>query len=276
MATRKRNNAAPSFILNCLPSPKPEKHWTIDTAQSAGITAARPSKAAAAKAAASNIDLRESWWKIGDQGNTGSCVGWGAADALLRWHFVKAGKLAKTEALSVRYMWMASKETDVYTARPTSFIESDGTWLTAVLGIAQKFGVVTDKVLPFKLGGSSQMYSGSANTFYALASQRRIAAYFNLGRDPAAWRNWLATRGPILTRLDVDQAFMQATASKGKLDSFTPGSGLGGHCVALVGYLNGRFIVRNSWGLGWGDKGFAYAADSYAQPAFTEAFGVTL
>ena len=277
MATRKRSSAAaPSFILNCLPSPKPEKHWTLDTAVSAGIAAARPSKAAVAKAAAGNIDLREAWWKVGDQGNTGSCVGWGAADAVLRWHFVKAGKLAKTEALSVRYMWMASKETDVYTARPTSFIESDGTWLTAALGIAQKFGVVTDKVLPFKLGGSSQMYSGTANTFYALASQRRIAAYFNLGRDPAAWRNWLATRGPILTRLDVDQAFMDATASKGKLDSFAVGSGLGGHCVALVGYLNGRFIVRNSWGTGWGDKGFAFAADSYAQPAFTEAFGVTL
>ena len=44
--------------------------------------------------------------------------------------------------------------------------------------------------------------------------------------------------------------------------------------MALVGYLNGRFIVRNSWGKSWGDKGFAYAADGYAQLAFTEAFGV--
>ena len=46
--------------------------------------------------------------------------------------------------------------------------------------------------------------------------------------------------------------------------------------VALVGYVNGRFIVRNSWGTGWGDKGFAYAADTYAQPAFTEAYGVVV
>ncbi len=171
---------------------------------------------------------------------------------------------------------MAAKETDQYTTRPTSFVESDGTWLTAALGIAQKFGVVTDKVLPFKLGGGSQMYTGSANTFYALAAQRRIASYFNLGRDLNAWRHWLATKGPILTRLDVDNAFMQATATKGKLTSFTAGSGLGGHCVALVGYVNGAFIVRNSWGTGWGDKGFAHAADTYAQPAFTEAFGVVL
>ena len=273
MATRQRRT---HYILNCLPSPKPEKNWTLETAEAAGITPARRSRAGAAAAAGGNVDLREAWWKVGDQGNTGSCVGWGAADAVLRWHFVKSGQLAKTERLSVRYMWMAAKETDVYTTRPTSFIESDGTWLTAALGLAQKYGVVTDKVLPFKLGGQSQMYTGTANTFYALASQRRIASYFNLGRNLAAWRNWLATKGPILTRLDVDEAFMQATAKKGKLDSFTANSDMGGHCVALVGYVNGRFIVRNSWGTGWGDKGFAFAADTYAQPAFTEAYGVVV
>ncbi len=273
MATRSRAKTSP-YILNCLPSPKPEKNWTLETAADAGITSAAAPRSVAA--ASANIDLREAWWAIGDQGNTGSCVGWGAADSVLRWHFVKAGRLAKTEKLSVRYVWMASKETDQYTTRPTSFVESDGTWLTAALGIAQKFGVVTDKVLPFKLGGQSQMYTGSANTFYAVAAQRRIASYFNLGRNLTAWRSWLATKGPILTRLDVDNAFMQATATKGKLDSYTANSGLGGHCVALVGYVNGRFIVRNSWGTGWGDKGFALAADSYAQPAFTEAFGVVL
>lgn len=276
MASRKQRN--PPYILNCLPSPKPEKHWTLETAAQAGITTAtKPTKGSKGMAAAAvTSDLREAWWDVGDQGDTGSCVGWGSADAVLRWHFVKAGRLAKTEKLSVRYLWMAAKETDQYTTRPTSFVESDGTWLTAALGIAQKFGIVTDKVLPFKLGGSAQMYTGTANTFYALAAQRRIASYFNLGRDLNAWRNWLATKGPILTRLDVDNAFMQATTTKGKLASYTANSGLGGHCVALVGYVNGAFIVRNSWSTGWGDKGFAYAADSYAQPAFTEAFGVVL
>lgn len=277
MATRKKasSTAATSYILNCIPSPKPEKNWTLDTAVAAGV-AARPKAVKGGAAATGHVDLRETWWAVGDQGNTGSCVGWGTAEGVLRWHFVKAGKLAKTEPLSPRFMWMASKETDQYTTRPTSFIESDGTWLTAALSIAQKFGVVTDKVLPFKLGGQSQMYTGTANTFYALAAQRRIASYFNLGRDLAAWRNWLATKGPILTRLDVDKAFMNASATKGKLDVYDPASTQGGHCVALVGYINGRFIVRNSWGTGWGDKGFAYATDAYARPAFTEAFGVTI
>ena len=37
MATRTRAKSSP-FILNCLPSPKPEKNWTLETAAAAGIT----------------------------------------------------------------------------------------------------------------------------------------------------------------------------------------------------------------------------------------------
>ena len=46
------------------------------------------------------------------KGATGSCVGWAFADSLLRYHFVKAGKLRKHEHISVRYIWMAAKEMD--------------------------------------------------------------------------------------------------------------------------------------------------------------------
>ena len=88
MATRRST----ADIFNCLPSPTPEKNWTIETAVAAGLQSAKPLSAKAD--AALNIDLRAAWWQVGDQGNTGSCVGWGSADGVLRWHFVKAGKLA--------------------------------------------------------------------------------------------------------------------------------------------------------------------------------------
>ena len=40
---------------------------------------------------------------------------------------------------------------------------------------------------------------------------------------------------------------------------------IGGHAVCVVGYDNSKqmFLVRNSWGSGWGDKGYFYIAYEY-------------
>src|SRR5215210_1754815 len=182
-------------ILNCVPSPTTESDWRLHNAEDAGLLASSARAAPAAK------DLREdTWWKIGDQGSTGACVGWASADSVVRWHLVKAGRLAKTEPLSTRFPWMAAKETDQFVAQPTTFIESDGTSLKAALDVARKWGGVRDTVLPF---GGGRLYVGEVATFYAIATQLKIAAYFNLGTNAASWRTWLAGSGPILTRLNV-------------------------------------------------------------------------
>jgi hypothetical protein len=265
--TRKRSSRAnrTKRILNVEPSPKTDEDWTIETAEDADMIAAAP-------AVPSSKDLRAPWWKVGDQGATGSCVGWATADSVLRWHFVKAKRITDKEVLSPRFVWMASKETDPFNTRPTTFIENEGTSLKAALDIARKFGVVKDSALPF---ASGKLWPGDAKTFYALASQLKAAAYVNLGTNLTAWRTWLATNGPILTRLDVDDTW-QGVGTNGNLDDYKPETQQGGHAVALVGYKPGRFIVRNSWGTGWGDKGYAYASLAYAQDAFTEAYGVTI
>ena len=221
-------------------------------------------------------DLRETWWKVGDQGTTGSCVGWATADALLRWHLTKAGRIKDTETLSKRFIWMASKETDEFDNSPSTFIENAGTSLKAALDVARKFGAVKETVLPF----SGRLYPGKPETFYALAAQLKIRSYFNLslnrGGSLESWRRWLATSGPILTRLDVDRTWDDASDTAGNLDEYQPKTKHGGHAVALVGYTPDRFIVRNSWGTGWGDMGFAYASLAYAQDAFTEAYGISI
>jgi Papain family cysteine protease len=216
-------------------------------------------------------DLRADWWKIGDQGSTGSCVGWASADSVARWHLVRVGRIARTDFLSPRFVWMAAKETDQFTTRPTTFVEEEGTSLKAALDIARKYGLIRDALLPFATG---KLYGGSAKTLYAIAAQLKILAYFNLGTNLTAWRTWLATKGPILTRLDVDDTWQNATATKGVLEEYKPDTAMGGHAVAFVGYRPGRFIVRNSWGTGWGDRGFGYPSLAYAQEAFTEAYGV--
>jgi hypothetical protein len=219
-----------------------------------------------------SVDLRADWWDIGDQGATGSCVGWATADSVLRWHLVRAGRIAEADSLSVRFIWMAAKELDEFQSAPTTFIEPEGTSLKAALDVARKYGAVLEADLPFSGG---RLFPADAAVFYAKASQLKIASYFNLGNNPTSWRRWLASNGPILTRLNVDAVWQNARREP-RLRTYRPETASGGHAVALVGYDATGFIVRNSWGEGWGDKGFAYADDAYALAAFTEAYGVTL
>ena len=68
-----RARRQPKRILNCIPSRERDEDWRIDTAEDAGVVAAAPR-------IPPKKDLRQTWWRINDQGTTGSCVGWGCAD----------------------------------------------------------------------------------------------------------------------------------------------------------------------------------------------------
>jgi hypothetical protein len=170
---------------------------------------------------------------------------------------------------------MASKETDQFVNRPQTMIEVAGTSLKAAVDILHKYGAVPEALLPFHI--TTNMYLEKEDTFYAIAATRRIS-YFNLRKNLADWRSWLATNGPILVGLNVDRTWDNAKATHGMLDTFQPDTVRGGHAVAAVGYTpDGRFIIRNSWGAAWGDGGFAYASEAYINAAFyDESYGITL
>lgn len=262
--TQKRFNVRP-YVLNCVKSERPEDDWTFEDAIDAGVVdSAAPVPAAK--------DLRETWWEINDQKKTGACVGFATAYGILRWHYVNESRITTDDLPSARFIWMANKETDEITSYPTTFLERDGTQTKLALSVARKYGCVLEELLPMD-GKLSTMKRAA---FYARASKLRISSYHNLGKDLDDWRRWLAFQGPILTRLGVDNTWDRASETGGQLDVYLPDTVRGGHAVCLVGYEKDRFIVRNSWGTHWGDKGFAYASIEYTKAAFTEAFGAVM
>lgn len=267
--TRKRPQQ--ERICNLVPTPEPSTRtdWRFADALEAGVLGAQ-------RALPSSVDLRKAWWTVGDQGNTGSCVGWASTEGVGRYVLVTFKGLAQKTKLSPRFTWMACKETDEFRARPETMIEGAGTTLKAAVDVLRLYGAVPDTLLPFKL--DTAMYTGNENAFYATAAANKIAGYFNLQLDLAHWRTWLVQHGPILVGLNVDKTWDEATSTGGKLDEFQPNTVRGGHAVAVVGYTDDdRFIVRNSWGTAWGDSGFAYASEDYIKAAFfNESYGVTV
>jgi hypothetical protein len=257
------------FICNVVPSKATENDWVLGDSLAAGSIGAPAALPA-------SVDRRAPWWTINNQENTGSCVGWAFADGVARLQMTNAGKITPQQMLSPRYVWMASKETDTITTRPESFIEGAGTTLKAAVDVARNYGLALMNDLPFHV--QTTMYTGNENAFFAGCAQRKISAYFNLHKDVASWKTWLATTGPILAAFNVDSSWDHAAATGGNIDTFHPESVRGGHAVCIVGYrTDGRFIVRNSWGTTWGVAGFGYLHPNYIAAAFfNESYGVTL
>lgn len=263
-----KKTASRKRIRNCNESPDQHEDWSLERAESLGF-GARKSRLP------ETVDLREPWWNVGNQGFTGSCVGWAFADSLLRYHFVKARKIRKSERVSVRYIWMAAKETDRECKYPTTFIDDAGTSAKAALKVVKDFGALKASVLPFK-GRLVKLKEGN---FLRVAGRLKVKAYFNLGgRQPGKlerFKEWLAQHGPILTRLRCDPSFNNIKKD-GRLEKYDRKKAQGGHAVSIVGYTPTHFIIRNSWGTRWGHKGFAYASYEYAMDAFHEAYGIVV
>ena len=264
MATQEPN--VNGYVLNCKPSlDSNNEDWSYeDAVNSKTITDTSPSP--------SSKDLRDNWWTIPDQKKTGACVGFATADGVLRWHFTQAKKISKKQSLSVRFIWMANKETDDFTKYPTTFLESAGTSTKLALRVAQRYGCVLEHML--RMDG--KLSPLRPKIFFSIAAQLRISRYYNLGVNLDKWRLWIDKQGPVLTRLDVDRTWKNATQTKGRLSKYNKAKLYGGHAVCLVGYTPDYFIVRNSWGEKWGDKGFAYASNEYASEAFSEAYGAVI
>jgi Papain family cysteine protease len=263
-------------ILNCIESVEADHDWDYQTAIASGFFTP--------KALRPIVDYRigKTWWTIGDQKDTGSCVGWAVVDSCLRWHFTEEGILPKTESLSVRFVWMASKEKDEFNKRPTSFIEQAGTSIKAALDILRKYGCVAESDLTFDCNNLALL---TENKFYSNASKYKILNYFNLRPSfndelsyPEIWKQWLnAGNGPIIVRLNIDNNWRIADKDNHYLKVYEGmPSDKGGHAATIVGYKDDNFIVRNSIGTDWGDEGYVYVSMEYANKAFQEAYGICI
>ncbi len=82
-------------------------------------------------------------------------------------------------------------------------------------------------------------------------------------------KNALFTYGPLVTTMAVYSDFFSYQSG---IYSYVSGNYVGGHGVLIVGYTDdstapggGYFIVKNSWGTGWGESGYFQIAYSELQ-----------
>jgi hypothetical protein len=260
--------AGSNRFLNVEPSPAREEDWS-----------ARKDDRLKDKRPPRERDLRKGrpWFKVQDQGQTGSCVGFALADAVMRWQLVEHKRLAPTQRLSARFIWMASKEIrgqrlepDAW--RPSTFLEEAPTNAKDALDVVRRYGAVTAPMLPW----DGRLNRGPVERFFDRAGEYRIAAYYNLDDvNPVdrelRWRQWIDQHGPVLLTVEADRNFVAGAAP---LERFKPRKEPFLHACALVGYDSGGFFIRNSWGIGWGDSGDIVATSEWLDRGVQESYGV--
>jgi C1A family cysteine protease len=102
---------------------------------------------------------------------------------------------------------------------------------------------------------------------YADALKYKAIQYQSVTQNLANMQGCLASGYPFVFGFTVYESFESAAVAKTG-DMPMPRSGestVGGHAVLAVGYDSNKrvFIVRNSWGAGWGDKGYFYMPYAY-------------
>jgi C1A family cysteine protease len=196
------------------------------------------------------IDLTPNMPPVYDQGQLGSCTANAIAGAF-EFLLPKEKKEDFTPSRLFIYYNERAKEGTVN--------EDAGAMLRDGIKVCAKMGVCKELTWPYII---EQFTVQPTDACYAEALDHQVLKYERLSNDLTGMKQCLASGYPFVFGFTVYESFESTQVAK---DGIVPMPGindqaLGGHAVLAVGYddTTRRFMVRNSWGDAWGDKGYFY------------------
>jgi C1A family cysteine protease len=186
-----------------------------------------------------------------DQGNLGSCTANAIAGGFSYALKKECGKDLVPSRLFIYYNERAMEET---IASDSGAMIRDGVKSLVQLGVCpeKKWGY-SDGPTKFKRKPTASCYTEALN--HQLVQYQRVTAQTGIQQA-------LAAGFPVVAGFTVYESFESDDAAKtGVIPTPSPGEQvMGGHAILIVGFdkVKRQWIVRNSWGADWGDKGYCY------------------
>jgi hypothetical protein len=206
---------------------------------------------------ASFVDLSMSFPVAGHQRSQGSCAAWAVGYGVRSYYLSTQQGVAPQTADAVSPSYIFNQTTP--TARGQGPL-CGGVNFPDTLDFLKREGAVNLGMWPYD--ASTCQPNAPNEQERALAAQWRIPAYSTFAenelRDPRRYREVLAKGHPVIVAMQISvRDFMQYRAG----ETFTKVSSLAerpyGHGVVMVGFDETRraFLLYNSWGPEWGERG---------------------
>lgn len=204
------------------------------------------------------IDLRPGCTHVEDQGALGSCTGQATAGAIEFLHKRATKRHGDFSRMFIYYQ----------TRKIEGTVQHDGgAEIRNAIKACAKVGACKEYLYPYR---PAHFKRAPAKAAVKDAERYRISEYRRV-RGLFALRQALADGAPVVFGMSVYDSFeSDEVAASGEVP--LPGKKerlLGGHAVLAVGYDDDRqhVIVRNSWGVAWGDRGHCYLPYAYVKSA---------
>lgn len=203
------------------------------------------------------VDLRSLMTSVEDQGQTSSCTAnatAGAYEYLLKRH------LDEVKDVSRLFMYYNAR----YVSDPEA-ISDEGAMISDVIEGLKQYGACTEPTWSFEedyVNEEPPQESYDEGASFLIESAKLVPV------ELEAWKTALAQGQPIIFGLSLFNSFDKQrkpglvpapTNSEASREEHS------GHAMLCVGYSDPDqvFIVRNSWGVDWGDKGYCYIPYHY-------------
>lgn len=225
-----------------------------------------------------SVDLSAYLPPVAQQGNYGTCVSWSTG------YYTKTAVEGLARGYTTTQLNSPSYQIsprDLFTAVPDAQKNKDcnGSSFTGNLDVLQQRGAATLSTVPYSnLGDCSR---ASLNQAWATeAAKHKIKSYRTIDPSVNSIKQQLANKVPVMLGAFLADNFMTWN-SDNVLSSNTTYTNVGkhaGHALTIVGYddrkgANGAFKVVNSWGTGWGSKGFIWIDYNFLVNTFAQDTG---
>lgn len=239
-----KSHLIPKPIVQSYSFTIPKYHWVPDKIDK------RDHPYTLSKATQSSVvDLRPFCSSIEDQGNLGSCTGQAIAGAIELLN-KRASRTLDVSRLFIYYYERSMIGTVNY---------DSGAYIRDGIKVCYTYGAPVESLWPYNI---NKFRTLPPSTAMQDAVKRKVTSYQRVA-DFNGVIDAVASGYPVVVGFTVYSSFESNSVARTGVMPYPDTSKerlLGGHAVLIVGYNKNRnvFIVRNSWGSGWGEGGYFY------------------